>query len=340
MKTAILREPEGLRWYGGAVLYAVGAYILGFAGLFSGSWLVNAGGTLLLAHGMIIAAYLVHECGHNLVFRRQRDNTRLGRFMSWLCGAAYGTYEDMRYKHFRHHVDNDDVVWFEYEEWFEKHPRVLSLTRALERVYVPAHDLIMHCIMMFTSFVIPERRNQRLRNLTVIVIRFGIFLAIAFFFPKVAVLYVVAYLLMMHVLRFMDALQHDYPYNATLFQASNAPHKGDSDWEQAHTFSVPHSLRYPWLNLATLNFGYHNAHHYDMNVPFYRLPALHEELTGNDPARVIPFMSQLKLYHRNRVLRVCNPQPEGYPKGADYLATARTGRGPIGGNAASFLTSF
>ncbi len=29
----------------------------------------------------------------------------LGRLMSWLCGAAYGTYEDMRYKHFRHHVD-------------------------------------------------------------------------------------------------------------------------------------------------------------------------------------------------------------------------------------------
>ena len=141
-------------------------------------------------------------------------------------------------------------------------------------------------------------------------------------------------------LRFMDALQHDYPYNATLFEIGKAPHKGDSDWEQEHTFSVPHSLRYPWLNLLTLNFGYHNAHHYDMNVPFYRLPALHEELTGNDPVRVIPFLSQLKLYHRNRVLRVCNPQPENYPRGEDYLATARTGRGPIGGNAASFLTSF
>ena len=77
-----------------------------------------------------------------------------------------------------------------------------------------------------------------------------------------------------------------------------------------------------------------------MNVPWYRLPKLHHELTGGDPNKVIPFGSQLKLYHRNRVRRVCSPQPEDYPKGAEYLRVARTGVGPIGGNAASFLTSF
>jgi fatty acid desaturase len=99
-------------------------------------------------------------------------------------------------------------------------------------------------------------------------------------------------------------------------------------------------LRFPWLNLFTLNFGYHNAHHADMNVPWYRLPALHQKLTGNDPARVIPFRSQLGLYHRNRQLRVHNPQPDSYPKGEEYLRAARAGVGPIGGNAASFLTSF
>ena len=184
MTAAILRERAGLRWYGLAVLYAVGGYAFGLAGLFSDSWIINLGATLLLAHAMIIAAYLIHECGHNLVFRRQRDNTRLGRFMSWICGAAYGTYEDMRYKHFRHHVDNDDVVWFEYEEWFEKHPLVLRMTRSLEWFYIPAHDLIMHFIMAFTSFIIPPRRDQRVRNVTVLVIRGGIFAALVAFFDR------------------------------------------------------------------------------------------------------------------------------------------------------------
>lgn len=340
MAASILKEPESLVYNGAAVLYAVLGYAAGFYGLFHAAWAVNLLATLLLAHAMIIAAYLIHDCGHNLVFRRSRDNARLGRFMSWICGAAYGTYEDMRYKHFRHHVDNDDVVWFEYEEFFERHPVILRITRILEWFYVPAHDLIMHFIMVFTSFIIPERRDQRVRNVAVIVIRGGIFIALLAFFPKVALLYAVAYMLMMHVLRFMDALQHDYPYNATLFRYVQPPHKGDFAWEQTHTFSVPLSLRFPRSNWLTLNFGYHNAHHSNMNVPWYRLPALHEELTGNDPERVIPLSSQLRLYHRNRVLRVCNPQPDNYPKGAAYLRSARAGEGPIGGNAASFLTSF
>jgi len=337
---ARFKEPEGLRYYTAAVSYAVAAYALGLAGLFHPALFVNVAATLLLAHGMTIAAYLIHECGHNLVFKRSRSNARLGRFMSWICGAAYGTYEDMRYKHFRHHVDNDDVVWFEYEEWFDKHPLVLRVTRILEWFYIPAHDLIMHFIMVFTSFIIPERRDQRPRNVTVILLRGGIFLTVAILVPRVALLYAIAYMLMMHVLRFMDALQHDYPYHATLFNYEDPPHKGDFEWEQEHTFSVPFSLKYPRLNWLTLNFGYHNAHHSNMNVPWYRLPALHQDLTGGDPGKVIPLASQLRLYHDNRARRVSMPQPEGYPHGADYLLTARSGKGAIGGNAASFLTSF
>ena len=64
------------------------------------------------------------------------------------------------------------------------------------------------------------------------------------------------------------------------------------------------------------------------------------ELAGNDAAYVIPFSAQIKLYHRNRVTRIYNPQPMGYPQGRQYLRMAQSGRGPIGGNAASFLTSF
>ena len=208
------------------------AYALGFVGLFADSWVTSLLATLLLAHSMVIAAYLIHECGHNLVFELSRHNAGLGRFMSWLCGAAYGTYEDMRYKHFRHHVDNDDVVWFDYDAFFERHPRLTAATRLLEWFYIPAHDLIMHTVMILTSFVIPGRRQQRTRNVTVILVRGGIFVALLVFVPKVALLYVLAYLLMMHVLRFMDSVQHDYPYNTTLFEYKAPPHKGDLEWEQ------------------------------------------------------------------------------------------------------------
>ncbi len=340
MAMAILKEPQGLRYNGTALLYVLGAYIIGFYGLFRPEWPINLAATLLLAHSMIISAYLIHDCGHQLVFKRAKHNALLGKAMSWFCGAAYGTYEDMRYKHFRHHVDNDDVVWFEYEEFFEKHPIILKSVQILEWFYIPAHDLIMHLIMVFTSFILPQRRDQRVRNVAVIVIRGTIFILLLVWAPKVAVLYAIAYLLMVHMLRFMDALQHDYSYHPTLFEYVKPPHKGDVEWEQEHTFSVPISMRFPRLNWLTLNFGYHNAHHFNMNVPWYRLPELHTELTADDPTRVIPFMSQLQVYHRNRVLRICNPQPDNYPQGEEYLKSARKGVGPIGGNAASFLTSF
>ena len=339
-KSDLLNERAGWLYYGTAVTYVVAGYALGITGLFDSSVPINAAATLLLAHAMTISAYLIHECGHNMVFSRHRDNATLGRVMSWACGAAYGSYEDMRYKHFRHHVDNGDVVWFAYDEFFERHPITTKIVRALEWLYIPAHDLMMHGIMVFTSFVIPERRDQRLRNVVVILIRGGLFTAVAILVPKVALLYVVSYLIMMHILRFMDSVQHDYPYSTTLFDTSRAPHKGDSEWEQEHTFSNTLSLRFPRLNWLVLNFGYHNAHHADMNLPFYRLPELHAEISGNDTANVIPFVAQLKLYHRNRVSRVYNPQPENYPQGREYLCTAQSGSGPIGGNAASFLTSF
>ena len=331
---------DALLYTGGAVAYAVVGYVAGWVGLFQPSLWIALPATLLLAHSMVIAAYLVHECAHNSVFADRRSNTKLGRAMSWICGASYGTYEDIRYKHFRHHVDNDDVVWFDYDGFFDRHPLLTRFIKALEWFYVPAHDMLMHAIMVLTSFVIPERRDQRLRNVAVIAIRGGLLLTVLIVNPKAFLLYVVASLLLIHVLRFMDMLQHDYPYILSLYTEPQSPQRGDTEWEQAHTFSNPLSLRFEKLNWLVLNFGFHNAHHADMGVPWFRLPALHRELTGNDPTRVIPFSSQLRLYHANRLRRVYNPQPEGYPKGEAYLESARRGAGPIGGNAASFLTSF
>lgn len=335
----LFNEPEGITYNLGAVVYAVLAWIIGFSGLFAQSGLLNIAAVLLLAHGMTIAAYMIHECGHNLVFRRISHNASLGRFLSWLCGAAYGTYEDMRYKHFRHHIDNDDVVWFDYEGFFKKHPVVLKLCQLLEWFYIPAHDLIMHFIMVFTSFIIPARRHQRKRNITVIVIRGGLFLFLIFYFPKVAALYAIAYMLMMTILRFMDSLQHDYPYVLTLFDTKKAERKGDFAWEQEHTFSNPQSLKTEPLNWLTLNFGFHNAHHDDMTVPWYRLPKKHREMFADDPDSVIPLAAQLKIFHKQRVRRIVGNHEGAEPTGRDFLRAAQRAE-VYGGNAASFLTSF
>jgi len=344
LRDAVFEDPQGLRYHGGAVAYALAAYGLGFAGLFSGNGFVNAGAVLLLAHGMTIAAYMLHECAHQGVFERNEHNAQLGRFLSWVCGASYGRYEDIRYKHFRHHIDVDDVVWFDYDRFFREHPLVLRIVVALEWCYIPAHDLLMHGLMVFTSFVIPKRRSQRAHNLTSIVIRGGVYLALLVWVPKVAILYALAYLVMITILRFMDSLQHDYGYHLTLFSRAPGPRKGDLAFEQEHTFSNPHSFRFERLNWLTLNFGFHNAHHARPTTGWWRLPALHRELFGDDPENVIPLWPQLAVFHRHRVARVLegsaeeeSEAPEAW--GRSFLEAAREGR-VVGGNAASFLTSF
>lgn len=340
----IFKSPEGLWFHGGAVIYALTAYAGGLWFLVFGASLASKLlATIAVAHGMVIAAYLVHECGHNTIFKKIAHNARLGKLMSWICGASYGTFEDMRYKHFRHHADNDDVVWFDYEKFFREHPRTLTFTRVLEFFYIPAHCLLMHVIMVFTSFLIPARRDQRARNVTVIVIRGALFVALLVYAPLAALLYVVAYLILIHVLRFMDSLQHDYEYHTTLFSGERSEHRGDAVWEQQHTFSVPISNSVPLLNWLTLNFGYHNAHHAFPNEPWYRLPQIHKQLYGDDPNSVIPLLAQLKICHTGRVQRILKwddlATDVATPRGADFLAAAQAAR-VTGGNAASFLTSF
>jgi fatty acid desaturase len=154
-----------------------------------------------------------------------------------------------------------------------------------------------------------------------------------------ALLYVIATMMMMTVLRFMDSLQHDYPYNLALFDFDKPLRKGDFAWEQEHTYSNPHSLDHEWVNWLTLNFGFHNAHHDDMTVPWYRLPEKHREKFGNDPAAVIPFSAQLKIFHKQRVRRIVDNHESDSPSGREFLLAAQKAE-VYGGNAASFLTSF
>ena len=339
------KESEGLIFHGGALLYSLLMYTLGLGGLFHSNWIINLVSTLCLAHGMTIAAYMIHEAGHNTVFKTNEANARLGKILTWFCGACYGTFEDIRYKHFRHHVDNDDVVWFDHTEFFRQHPVFTRLVQALEWFYIPAHDLLMHFIMVFTSFFIPERRDQRSRNVKIILIRGSIYVVLLITFPKVAILYAIAYMIMMQILRLMDSLQHDYGYHLTLFSKEPAPLKGDTEYEQAHTFSNPHTLRWDWPNWFTLNFGFHNAHHARPIVPWYRLPALHRELYGNEASDVIPLGAQLKMFHRFRVERVLIGEAREESSGQtvqdqeDFLRAAQNAE-VSGGNAASFLTAF
>jgi fatty acid desaturase len=316
-----------------ALAYAFGAYVVGWYLITRDPWWLNAAGVILLAHAMIIAAYLVHECAHNTLFARNDDNARMGKMLLWITGACYGTYEGIRHKHFRHHVDRADVVAFNFRLHLLRYPILLRVLQTLEFLFIPALDIVMHGMVPLMPFVLPTRRADRARVVAIVIIRTLVFGAIAVQHPEILLLYPLAYMIMLHVLRFMDAFQHTYALFETLEQAPGPEAKQfDVAFEHSHTFSNPHSVRHPWLNLLTLNFGYHNAHHKRPTQPWYRLPVISRELFGENFPQLLPLRYQLRNYVNHRVARLIHEDP------IDLDVFADDGKNFVGVDGVSFLT--
>ncbi|HCK28595.1 MAG TPA: fatty acid desaturase, partial [Alcanivorax sp.] len=63
--------------------YILLGYVGGWLLMAQPGWLLPALGVLACGHAMVIAAYLVHDCAHNALFKKVEHNTRLGRALNW-----------------------------------------------------------------------------------------------------------------------------------------------------------------------------------------------------------------------------------------------------------------
>lgn len=298
------------RWMRQGPTGLVVAYtLLGWAG---GVWLLtrpnaalNALGVLLVAHGLIYSAYVIHDCVHHAIFASRAANDRLGALMSWLNGACLADYARLKKKHLRHHSDRLDVVTFDYRAALHRSPSWLRRgVLALEWAYVPAVELQMRGMLIaaqFSAGSAPDRARAVLK----LALRVAFFAALAVISLKALLLYAVAYVLFLTVLRFMDAFQHTYDVVASHSLEAAAPDpRRDLRYEYDNTYSNLIAERWAWLNLLVLNFPYHNAHHVRPSVPWFRLPALHRSLYGVADRQVITCRELMASYHRHRVARV------------------------------------
>lgn len=335
MKTlgAIFRQPDQPLPHLAAIAYAVFGYIGAILALIQDNIWLNIAGVFLLSHALVIGAYLVHECAHNTIFRSNAHNATLGKLLNWLNGACYGRYEDIRHKHFRHHVDRADVVAFDFRPILQqRYPRLLRLIQMLEWAYIPAVDLMMHALVFILPFVLPQRRDRRLRVLAIFVIRVMLFTLLAWVSIQAVLLYALSYLLFLHIMRFMDVHQNTYVIFETLEAERGDEAKiYDREFENRNTFSNLISQRHPWLNLLTLNFGYHNVHHIKPTAPWFQLPALHRQIFADGCQQTLPFGALLASYHKHRVARITH--------GDDPDIDIRDTENYIGVVGVSFLTA-
>jgi fatty acid desaturase len=293
---------------------------------------VNVAGVLLCAHAMILAAYLIHEAAHQTLFAAAKANSRTGEAMNFIAGTSYASFERIRHMHIRHHVDRADLACFDFRTLLARRPALHRVLRMLEWAYLPACELMMHAQVIVRPFFVASQRRHRARAALMLTVRLGLLALLGFWSLKALLLYFLAVLLQLHVLNFFDAFHHTFEQ---YFVAADEPvpmEGRDRGYEQRNTYSNVISRRRPWINLLTLNFGYHNAHHHRPSVPWYRLPSLHRELHGDEPLAVLPLSQLLGTWHRNRVRRVSSDDygaPTPGPRGAADF---------VGAHGVSFLT--
>lgn len=332
--STLLRYDDGLWPNTLAIGFSLAGYGVGVWLLTLESLGLNALGVLVLAQALIYAAYLIHEFAHQTIFKSRRLNDVFGEIMSWLTGSCYARFDDLRKKHIRHHADRADVITFDWRAAFNKSPRWFQQTViVLEWLYIPAVELIMHAFVMALPFFSPYHRDMLARVIGVFAVRAALFGLLGWYAPKALPLYALAYLIFLTVLRFMDAFQHTYEAYPILEGKMPDIDRKDKQYEYENTYSNLISVRWPALNLLTLNFAYHNAHHARAGEPWYRLPALHESLYGPQDPQVLPAVTLLKTFHKNRVRRVVDPSYGEVAPAGDRTA------GFNGADGVSFLTA-
>ncbi len=331
---AAFRYPDGALPNLAAIAYAFAGLAAGVVMMAAHGLLWNVLGVLLAAHALIVSAYIIHECAHGAVFTRPVDNDRLGKVMTWLNGACIAPYAGLKEKHLRHHADRLDVVTFDYRAVLNAAPPWFRRTvLAPEWAYIPAVEFLMRGLVIATPFVEKDRKAE-MRVAAIMVVRVAFFAVLAMISLKALLLYALAYVIFLHVLRFQDAFQHTFDVYATRsLMPAPAEMRRDRAYEHANTYSDVVSYGIPWLNILLLNFPYHNAHHAKPAAPWHQLAKLHAQLYGADQAQVLPCRILLKNYHRHRVTRVL---------AEDYgVVTADGGRVDhfLGAVGVSFLTA-
>ncbi len=311
-----------------ALAWTSGGWLLSFPAMAAPDGWMVAGGVLLCAHCMILAAYLLHDAAHHALFSGAAANRRAGEWLNFIAGSSYASFERIRHMHIRHHRDRADLACFDFKALLARRPAVRRLLEVAEWAYLPATDALMHLQVVWRPFFVPTQRPHRRRVLGMLMLRGTLLLVLGWWSWHALLGYLIAYALLLRVLNFFDAFHHTFEQ---WFIAPDLPigRAGrDHAYEQANTYSNLVSLRWPWLNLLVLNFGFHNAHHERVAVPWHRLPALHRELYGDAHRSVLPLRALLGAWHRHRVRRVA---------GEEYGAAAG-GAELIGAHGVSFLT--
>ncbi len=274
-------------------------------------------GLLLTSSTLVVAAYLIHELAHSLVFYKKRDNIFAGEICSWICGTSYASFERIQRMHMRHHADRADIACVDYKHLVLVHPFVKRCIFALEWLHVPAVELFMHYQVLVRPFTDKQLAHEKKRVLLSLLSRLSLFLCLFSLSSWALLAYAISYLLFIKLMYLGDAFAHTYDVFSVKHERDPIP-KGDrnAEYDRLNTYSNIVSRRWSWLNLYNLNFGYHNAHHDKPATPWYRLPEVQKKLYDDASPQYLPYRDVLVSFHKNRTRCILPDNDDGpFPSG-------------------------
>jgi len=293
------------------------------AGLLAGGWVLIICpawlawlGAAAVAEAMILAFYLSHECAHHCAFGTRRRTMAMGQVLSFLSGGGIGDFGAYQSDHLRHHAEQVDFVGIDlHESLVGRWPALSAAVKLLEGCYIPAAFFCLRCEALRQDMRAGGAR--RWGAAAGAAVRLAAVAALVAVRPQAVPWLAAAVFMRIHCIRFVDAFQHTFEHGDL---ARPARHRGWA-YEQRNTFSFPVFRGLAFLNLLTLNFGYHNAHHAVPSCPWYNLPrldAMLRRLAGApDSSGRYPYqpaqagiITLLKTYHRYRTLRLSGQDPD------------------------------
>ena len=329
----LFRDRADARAHGLVLSYVFLAWLGSFALMASHSIVRDILGIALCTHTMVLAAYLVHDAAHQTIFVTRRANQWVGEAMNCIASSGCASFERIRHIHIRHHLDRADLVCFDFKDLMHRRPLLRRVLQALEWVYVPAVEILMHVQVMVRPMFVPAQRRHLPRVLGVLAVRLVLLALLVSWSPRAALLYGLAVLLELHVLNFFDGFHHTFEQLVIKSEEPVSMAGRDRAYELANTYSNLISGRLPWLNALTLNFNY-------STMPIISGPHCHggafppytANCTGETSLCVLPLRELLRTWHYNRVRRVCADDYGDVGTGPDRAASF------VGTPGVSFLT--
>lgn len=290
---AVKDDRLGLVSFAGTTAVYAASLILAIS--YAGVWPVMLAMMLINAFASVRLYVLQHDCGHASLFSARWANDLAGHVLSLF---TFAPYEMMRHNHNMHHAHLSDLA---HRETGEIHTMTLRewneagmWTRLSYRLYrnpfilIPAGSLFTYFIRYrwpkSTWSVAPM--SVVLHNLAIaayLLLIWGlaggvgvlIWFASAFIGGMIGV--------------FMVYLQHNFEDTYWSRKPGLNPRVAALQGSSALDLGV-------WMDLGSANIAYHDIHHFNANIPSYRLRRLHREIREEYGLRVIRWPEALRSF--------------------------------------------